>query len=162
MDTVKLVDLDIDQKDLVKKLAELQGKITNLKDETKKLEKANKELDKEGKKNTQQYKDNAKQVELNKNRTKDLSTAYRNNQNVLVALNSTETRQLGTLQKLELSNKKLRAETKTLDLTRKDGQKRLKDINTQLDQNNKTILKNADAMKAQKMNIGAYGSQLGS
>ncbi len=161
MDTVKLVDLDIDQKDLVKKLAELQGKITNLKDETKKLEKANKELDKEGKKNTQQYKDNAKQVELNKNRTKDLSTAYRNNQNVLVALNSTETRQLGTLQKLELSNKKLRAETKTLDLTRKSGQARLKEVNKQLDQNNKTILKNADATKAQKMNIGNYGSALG-
>ena len=160
-ETIKIVDLDIDEKELLKKLTKLTDDITKLKTETKKLETANKELDKEGKKNTQQYKDNSKQIEVNKIQTKGLSTEYRNNQNTLVALNSTETKQLGTLQKLELSNKKLRAESKTLDLTRKDGQKRLKDINKQLDQNNKTILKNADATKAQKMNIGAYGSQLG-
>lgn len=160
-ETIKIVDLDIDEKDLLKKLTKLQEEITSLKTETKKLETANKELDKQGKKNTQQYKDNSKQIEVNKVQTKGLSTEYRNNQNTLVALNSTETKQLGTLQKLELSNKKLRAESKTLDLTRKDGQKRLKDINKQLDQNNKTILKNADAAKKQTMNIGNYGSALG-
>jgi len=160
-ETIKIVDLDIDEKELLKKLTKLQEEITGLKTETKKLETANKDLDKEGKKNTQQYKDNSKQIEVNKIQTKGLSNEYRVNQSTLVALNSTETRQLGTLQQLELSNKKLREEAKRLDLTRKDGQKRLKDINKQLDTNNKTILKNADATKAQKMNIGNYSSALG-
>ena len=160
-ETVKIVDLDIDEKDLLKKLIKLQGEITKLKDESKKLETANKDLDKAGKKNTTQYKENSKQIEINKISTKGLSTEYRNNQNVLVNLNTTESKQLGTLQKLELSNKKLREEGKKLDLTRKSGQDRLKVINKQLDKNNKTILKNADALKKQKMNVGAYGSALG-
>jgi len=159
-ETVKIVDLDIDEKDLLKKLTKLQGEIKKLNDESKKLETANKELDKAGKKNTAQYKENSTQIEKNKVQTKGLSTEYRNNQNVLVALNSTETKQLGTLQKLDLSNKKLREEGKRLDLTRKSGQDRMKQINKQLDQNNEIILKNADATKKQKMNIGAYGSQL--
>lgn len=157
---IKIVDLDIDEKDLLKKLTKLQEEIKSLKTETKALETANKQLDSEGKKNTQQYKDNSAQIEKNKVKTKGLSTEYRNNQNTLVALNSTETKQLGTLQKLDLSNKKLREEAKRLDLTQKDGQKRLVQINKQLDQNNKTILKNADATKAQKMNIGNYSSAL--
>ena len=160
-ETVKIVDLDIDEKDLLKKLTKLTEEITKLKTETKSLETENKKLSSEGKKNTAQYKENSKQIEINKINTKGLSTEYRDNQKVLVTLNTTETKQLGTLQKLELSNKKLRQESKTLDLTRKDGQARLKDINKQLDQNNKTILENADAAKKQTMNIGNYGSALG-
>ncbi len=159
-ETVKLVDLDIDQAELLKKITKLQQKITDLKDDTKTLTKANKDLEAGGKKNTAQYKANAAQIEKNKVQTKGLSTEYRNNQNVLVALNSTENKQLGTLQQLEFSNKKLREEAKRLDLTRKSGQDRLTQVNKQLDQNNKTILENADATKAQKMNIGNYGSAL--
>lgn len=159
-ETVKIVDLDIDEKDLLKKLTKLTEEITKLKTETKSLETENKKLSSEGKKNTAQYKENSKQIETNKIKTKGLSTEYRNNQNVLVALNTTETKQLGTLQKLELSNKKLREEGKRLDLTRKSGQDRMKQINKQLDQNNEIILKNADATKKQKMNVGNYGSAL--
>ena len=159
-ETVKLVDLDIDQAELLKKITKLQQEITDLKDDTKTLTKANKDLEGEGKKNTAQYKANASQIEKNKAQTKGLSTEYRNNQNVLVALNSTENKQLGTLQQLEFSNKKLREEAKRLDLTRKSGQDRLTNINKQLDQNNKTILENADATKAQKINVGNYGSAL--
>lgn len=160
-ETIKIVDLDIDTKDLLKKLSDLTEEINDNKAAVKKLTEDNKALEKQGKKGSDQYKANTKQIELNKVQTKGLSNEYRVNQSTLVALNSTEIGQLGTLQKLELSNKKLREEAKRLDLTRKDGQKRLKDINKQLDQNNKTILKNADATKAQKMNIGNYSSALG-
>ena len=83
-ETVKIVDLDIDEKDLLKKLTKLQGEITKLKDESKKLETANKDLDKAGKKNTTQYKENSKQIEINKINTKGLSAEYRDNQKVLV------------------------------------------------------------------------------
>ena len=159
-ETVNIIDLDIDEKELLKKLTKLTEDITKLKTETKKLETTNKELEKTGKKGTAQYKENSKQIEVNKSQTKGLSTEYRNNQNVLTTLVSSENKQLGTLQQLELSNKKLRQESKTLNLTRKDGQARLTKINKQLDQNNKTILKNADAAKKQTMNIGNYGSAL--
>ena len=159
-ETVNIVDLDIDEKDLLKKLTKVAEEIGKLKTETKSLEAENKKLNSEGKKNTAQYKENSKQIEVNKIKTKGLSTEYRDNQKVLVTLNSTETKQLGTLQQLALSNKKLRAESQTLDLTRQKGQDRLKAINKQLDENNKTVLDNADATKKQKMNIGNYGSAL--
>ena len=101
-ETVNIIDLDIDEKELLKKLIKLQGEITKLKDESKKHETANKDLDKQGKKNTQQYKDNAAQIEKNKIQTKGLSNEYRVNQSTFVALNYTEIGQLVTLQKLEL------------------------------------------------------------
>lgn len=159
-DTVNIIELDIDEKELLKKITKLTAEITSLKKETKTLETTNKELEKSGKQNTEQYKKNSKQIEINKVETKGLSTQYRNNQNTLVALTGTENKQLGTLQKLEISNKQLRAETKTLDLTRESGRKRLVQVNKELDKNNKFIAKNADASKAQKLNIGNYGSAL--
>jgi len=158
--TVNIIDLDIEQKEVVKKLAELQTNIIALKKETKALETTNRDLEKAGKSGGIQYTGNARKIELLKNQTKELSTAYKGNQNTLVALTSSETKQIGTLRKLELSNKQLREESKTLDLTQKQGRKRLKEINKELDKNNKMILKNADAMKKQKMNIGNYSSAL--
>ena len=159
-ETVTLVELDIDQSQLLKDITKLQGEITDLKDDTKTLTKANKDLEAEGKKNTKQYKDNSTQIEKNKIQTKGLSTEYSSNQKTLVALNVSETKQLGTLQKLEIQNKELRTEAKSLDLTRASGQKRLTQINKQLDTNNEFIEKNADATKKQKLNIGNYGSAL--
>ena len=159
-ETVTIVELDIDQEQLLKDIVKLQQEITDLKDDTKQLTAANKTLEKEGKKNTDQYKANSAQIEKNKVQTKGLSTEYGSNQKTLVALNATETKQLGTLQKLEIQNKELRTEAKQLDLTRKDGQKRLTQINKQLDTNNKFTSDNSDQLKKQKINIGAYGSAL--
>lgn len=159
--TVNIVDLDIDQKELVKKLELLKRTIDDNKSSVKKLTDENKELEKAGKKGGNQHKANAREAELLKLQTKGLSTEYRDNQKTVTSLTISQKAQIGTIQQLELSNKKLRQESKTLDLTRKDGQARLKDINKQLDQNNKTILENADAAKKQTMNIGNYGSALG-
>ena len=159
-ETVTIVELDIDQKQLLKDITKQQQEINDLKDDTKNLTKANKDLEAEGKKNSKQYKENSTAIEKNKIQTKGLSTEYRDNQKTLVALNTSETKQLGTLQKLEIQNKELRQEAKSLDLTRASGQKRLKEVNKQLDANNKFIAKNADATKKQKLNIGNYGSAL--
>ncbi len=159
-ETVTIVELDIDQKQLLKDITKQQQEITDLKEDTKQLTKANKDLEAEGKKNSKQYKENSTAIEKNKIQTKGLSTEYRDNQKTLVALNTSETKQLGTLQKLEIQNKELRNEAKSLDLTRASGQKRLTQVNKQLDANNKFIAKNADATKKQKLNIGNYGSAL--
>lgn len=80
------------------------------------------------------------------------------------ALNDTlalQNKQLGTLEKLTLSNKKLTDERKKLNLETSKGQKRLVEINSALDKNNKTIKDNNDALGKQKINIGNYQSALG-
>ena len=141
-ETVTIVELDIDQKTLVKKLEKLTREIDENKQATKELTAQNKKLEAEGKKGGNQHISNARKTELLKVKTKELSTQYRQNQGTLVALTTSETKQIGTLQKLEIRNKALRAESKTLDLTRKEGQKRLTQINQQLDVNNKFISDN--------------------
>ena len=159
-ETVTIVELDIDQKTLVKELEKLTREIDENKQATKELTAQNKKLEAEGKKGGNQHISNARKTELLKVKTKELSTQYRQNQGTLVALTTSETKQIGTLQKLEIRNKALRAESKTLDLTRKEGQKRLTQINQQLDVNNKFISDNSDQLKKQKINVGAYGSAL--
>lgn len=68
-----------------------------------------------------------------------------------------EDKQIGTLKKLQIQNKQLRRERENLNLETENGRKRLLAINAQLDRNNITIKKNADAMKRQRLNVGAYG-----
>lgn len=72
-----------------------------------------------------------------------------------------EQKQVGTLEKLNIQNRKLREERKKLNLETKKGQQRLKEINGQLDKNNAKIRASSDAMKKQKLNIGNYASAVG-
>lgn len=159
-ETVNIVDLDIDQSALTKKLAELTVLMKGLKEETKQLENAQKSLEQEGKQSSAQYEKNAGEIEKNKAQLKTLNTDYRNNQSTLSALTASQKGQLGTLQQLAIRNKELRGEVKTLDLSQKKGRDRLKEINKELDKNNKFIKENADATLKQKMNIGNYQSAL--
>lgn len=71
-----------------------------------------------------------------------------------------ENKQLGTLERLTLSNKKLVEERKKLNLETAKGQKELKRINTTLDKNNAAIQKNVSGLEKQKINVGAYGSKI--
>jgi len=68
---------------------------------------------------------------------------------------------LGTLQKLEIHNTKLRATRAKLNLETQRGQRILKQINAQLDINNNKIKESSDATKKQKLNIGNYTSAVG-
>lgn len=71
-----------------------------------------------------------------------------------------EDKQAGTLQKLAAANAKLRTEREKLNLTTKDGKKRLIEINTEIDKNNKKIVESSDAAKQQSANVGNYGSAM--
>lgn len=157
---IDIVELDIDQEKVLKKLTELTEEIKENRTETKKLETVNKELTTQGKKGTAQYKENATQIEKNKTNVKNLSTEYRTNQTALAALAAGESKELGTLESLALQNKKLSAEKKKLNLRTEEGKKRLKEINTQLDKNNKFSRDNADALTKQKINVGNYEGAL--
>lgn len=68
-----------------------------------------------------------------------------------------ENKEAGTLQKLAAENRKLRREREGLNLETSKGQKRLTEINRALDANNAKIKASSDAMKQQRMNVGAYG-----
>ena len=161
-ETVNIIKLEIDQKDLVKELEKLTREISENKKAVKELTDQNKKLEAEGKKGGNQHIANARKIELLKTQAKELTTTYRNNQKTLAILTSTENQQLGTLQKLELANKKLRAERARLNLDTDQGRKRLLQINSELDRNNKLILQNSDALKKQKIGIGAYPKLFGS
>lgn len=76
-------------------------------------------------------------------------------------LSKTQTKNLGTLQKLAIANRKLRAERAKLNLDTKKGTQALKVINTQLDKNNLRIRESGDAMKKQRLNVGNYGGAIG-
>ena len=68
-----------------------------------------------------------------------------------------ENKQVGTLKRLQIENRQLRREREGLNLETQKGRKRLKEINASLDRNNAKIKANSDAMKRQRLNVGAYG-----
>lgn len=63
---------------------------------------------------------------------------------------------VGTLQRLEAANTRLRIERKNLNTDTAEGKKRLAEINKELDKNNKYIKDNSDELKKQKLNVGNY------
>lgn len=71
-----------------------------------------------------------------------------------------EQKNLGTIEKLQLRNKKLVQERKKLNLATKEGRFRLKQINTELDRNNKFLEKNSDKLGKQRIGIGRYSKAI--
>lgn len=69
-------------------------------------------------------------------------------------------RELGTIEKLIIRNKKLRDTRKALNLETKKGQSQLRSINKELDKNTKVLKSSNDEYGKQKMNIGNYQSAL--
>lgn len=67
-----------------------------------------------------------------------------------------ENASVGSKQQLRAQNKLLRQESEQLNLETQEGTKRLKEINAQLDANNKKIKDNSDAYSKQKIEIGNY------
>lgn len=92
---------------------------------------------------------------------KNTKKEYNSQVNLIGKVSAAGEKQVGTLQKLEAANAKLRNEQKSLDLTTKQGIKRNKEINKEINTNTSTISKNSDATKQNKINIGNYTSALG-
>ena len=98
----------------------------------------------------------AKLQQLTAQQNKQIKTTVQATQR----LTAEQQRGLGTLQKLEIHNTKLRATRAKLNLETQRGQRILKQINAQLDINNNKIKQSGDAMKKQRMNVGNYGSAI--
>ena len=91
---------------------------------------------------------------------KNVQTELRKKETILKKVITVEDQQRGTLEKLEIQNAKLRAEQKKLDLTRKDGIKRNKEIVKQIDANTKAQQKYSDQFVVAKRNVGNYTNSL--
>jgi len=90
-----------------------------------------------------------------------LQEATRKQKELLKEEIALENKQIGTLAKLAIANKKLNREKKTLDLTTKQGTERLKQINAEMNRNTAIVNKNATAQGKLKANIGNYPKALG-
>ncbi len=156
VDKIKIAELEIGYKDVLEAQANLKERMRELNEETKLLEATQEVLRQGNRKDTDQYKENAKAIEANKTAVSGLQAEYKNNQRVLEGAISAKNEELGTIQKLDAENKKLRASLRALDLTTEAGQKTQKEYIAQINRNTEFIKKNSDAAIQQKMNIGNY------
>ena len=65
-----------------------------------------------------------------------------------------------SIEELTKRNKALRKEVRQVDISNKEGQKRVKELNAQIDANTKLIKENSDTLLTQKMNIGNYSNSI--
>jgi hypothetical protein len=86
--------------------------------------------------------------------------ATKNQRDTLNALVTLEDKEAGSLQKLAARSTQLRKEREKLNLETKQGQKRLIEINRELDSNNTKLKSSSDVMKKQRLNVGNYSSAL--
>jgi hypothetical protein len=112
----------------------------------------------------QQYQNTLKKVELAES---NYSRALAKQQALLAERkklvkdqNILNDKQAGTLEKLAAKNRLLTNERKKLNLETAKGRTRLKEINGELDKNNKKITESSDAFTKTKRNIGNYQSAL--
>jgi len=151
-DTVKLMKLQKDPKtsEEVKKLNENLKKSQKARKGVLEVEKQQIAVKKQIKQLTvAEIKDKLKVQAQNK--------AIRDSLKDVIAL---ENKQIGTLQKLGIENKRLRKERERLNLDTEKGRLRLKAINKQLDLNNRKITDNSDKLKKQRINVGNYSESI--
>ena len=87
-----------------------------------------------------------------------LQQAQKSQKDQLKDLLVLENKESGTLERLAAESRKLRRERQGLNLDTAKGATRLKAINKQLDLNNARIKTNSDALKKQKLSVGAYSA----
>ena len=157
---ITIAELDIDNSALVKSAADTKKAIDSLKEAQKQLKKSDK--------------DTAEQQVKNDVALKKLNTTYREQTKVIGELNLetqkevnlqrqitvATTKQIKSIDGARKSNKELLAIRNKLNLSTKQGQKALTDINTKLDKNNKFIKENVSGYEQQKIGIGNYEGAL--
>jgi hypothetical protein len=141
-----ILSVQLDQGDAVTKVAQLTTEINKLKE-------ANKQLD-------QTTEEGAKQIAENnaliKDATRDRTALQKQIQNSIIVQGN----EIKTIEQARAANQLLREERNKVDLTTKQGQQRLVELNKEIDRNDKLIRENVDSYTQQKINIGNYASAL--
>lgn len=79
---------------------------------------------------------------------------------VVLSFEIDESDSIESIQSITKASKALREERAKLNLQSAEGQKRVKEINAELDKNNSKIKDNVSALEKQKINVGNYKSAL--
>lgn len=141
-----IIDVKINTADAIKGIGQLNDNIKALKDTQAKLD--------------QQYKDGEITLAEYNKATKDVSKELKSEEVAFKNLTKAIDVQEGSINELRASTKALTAERNTLNLNTAEGQKRLKEINIQIDLNNDKIKQNVSELEKQRLNIGNYSSAL--
>lgn len=157
---IKIAELDIDTDALIKSTKDLKKQIDELRT-------SQKELTKSGQTASKEFVQNAADLKV-------LSSAY--NSNIKAIADSTKAKvdeanrtdlltlaingEVTSIKEAREQNKLLNRLRNETNVTTKEGQAQLEQLNAKLDANNEFIKENADAYLKQKINIGNYQSAL--
>lgn len=144
-----LITVKTDSNSANKEVDELTQSITDLNTANKALIESNKALEKAGQSNTQEYKDNAKQIEINKQKITE-NTASR--KGLIQAIVAEE----GSIKALKIQNAELIKQRDSINTQTDAGKKKIEELNSRIDQNNKVIKENVSAQEQQRLGVGAY------
>jgi len=141
-----IIEVDIKTDKALADTVALKAQVEKLKEETKNLKETEGELSEAYTKKNAELKATQKELQAT--------------QNVLTNLTKVENEEGTTIQKLVARNAELRLERDRTNISTKEGQDRVKAINKEMDDNTKVIKDNADAQKAQTMNVVNYASAI--
>jgi hypothetical protein len=139
---LKILELNLDANAMIEEIKALKQRIAELKEAQKEAKESGGEL-------SDEY------ITIS-NELKGTQEQLRSTENVFKKLLIAQKDTIGTIQKLEAENAKLREEQKKLNLTTEEGRKRNEEINAKLNENNKIIFENSDKLKQNKMSVGGY------
>lgn len=143
---VIIFEADIKIDEAVAETARLQKEVNKLREEKERLRKTEGDTSEAYVKANAEYKAQNEELRKSENLTKQLTSAQNAN--------------IGTIQKLQAQNAKLKNEQRGLNLETKEGKKRNEEINKTINENNAFISENSDKLAQNKMNIGNYASAL--
>lgn len=156
MAKIKIAELEIDDKALIKSTSDIKKNIDELKQAQKELTKSGQSASKEFVSNAADLKTLSKEYNSNikalSDRTKSIADAQVRQELLTVALNNEVSSIAEAREQNKLLNK-LRNEANALTA---EGQQEIERLNNALDANNDFIKENADGYLKQKINIGNY------
>lgn len=150
---VIIIEVDIESKAATKAIEALKIKAIEQKKALDEMTEGLDKNEKATKQATQEYiKANAEY--------KVTQSEIRTNEKLLQSLTIEQNNNIESIESLRNANKILSTERNKLDLTTEQGQKRLLELNKQLDSNNAKIKENVDASTKQKLTIGGYKDEV--
>ena len=148
-----LINIKIEGTENEAKINSFSQSIIKLQEENRKLAETNKALAKAEGDNTEAIAKNTSQIELNKQKIGEDNASRKGLIQTIVAEDN-------SIKALSVRNANLIKERNLINTSTEEGRKKIAAINSQLDENNKVIKDNSDALGKQKINIGNYASAL--
>lgn len=148
-----LLKITLENEDTEKEVDTLTRSVIDLTKANATLMKQQKELIKNGQESSDEFVENSKQIEINKQK---ITQANATRANLIRTLDLEQ----DSIKALRIQNAELIKQRDELSTKTAAGRKAIKEINDQLDENNKAIKENVSGLEKQKMDVGAYTDAL--